>query len=142
VIYERETERRAMTDQHEIHATQKAKYEEKARCLKSFVKELTDVAAKNGTDSSLIEEDLMKAQGDIEFYECELERMAQILAKEATRAEFHVYKDAAGEWRWRLIAGNKQIVADSGEGYEHRRDCLHGIELVKGSKDAPVKDGK
>jgi uncharacterized protein YegP (UPF0339 family) len=133
-------ERRIMTNQHEIHATQKAKYEEKARCLKSFVKELTETAAKSGTDTALIEQDLMKARGDIEFYECEMKRMEQMLLKEAGHAEFHLYKDAAGEWRWRLLAGNKRIVADSGEGYKNRQDCVHGIELVKGSKDASVKD--
>lgn len=29
-----------------------------------------------------------------------------------------VYQDNAGEWRWRRKAGNGEIVADSGEGYE------------------------
>ena len=29
-------------------------------------------------------------------------------------------------------------VADSGEGYINKADCLAGIELVKGSKDAPI----
>jgi uncharacterized protein YegP (UPF0339 family) len=29
-----------------------------------------------------------------------------------------VYKDEAGEWRWRVIAGNGEIVASSGEGFK------------------------
>ncbi len=46
--------------------------------------------------------------------------------------KFQVYKDAAGEWRWRLIAANHvDIIADSGEGYVNKADCLHGIDLVK-----------
>lgn len=31
-----------------------------------------------------------------------------------------VYKDAAGEWRWRAKAGNHKIVSESGEGYKNR----------------------
>lgn len=29
-----------------------------------------------------------------------------------------VYKDAAGEWRWRAMANNHKEVAASGEGYK------------------------
>ena len=42
------------------------------------------------------------------------------------------------EWYWRLRASNGQIVAVGGEGYKNKADCLRGIELVKGSGDAPV----
>ena len=34
------------------------------------------------------------------------------------------YKDAAGEWRWRAKAGNNEVVADSGEGYQNRQDAV------------------
>jgi len=44
---------------------------------------------------------------------------------------FKVYKDKAEEWRWRFIASNGKIIADSGEGYHNRADCVHGIELIK-----------
>lgn len=44
-----------------------------------------------------------------------------------------------GQWRWRLRAANNKIIADSGEGYNNEADCLAGINLVKSSKDAPVK---
>ena len=54
---------------------------------------------------------------------------------------YWIYKDDAGEWRWRLKHNsNGEIIADSGEGYVSRADCEHGIDLVKGSGDAPVKD--
>lgn len=33
------------------------------------------------------------------------------------KLKFVIYKDAANEYRWRLIAKNGRIVADSGEGY-------------------------
>lgn len=38
------------------------------------------------------------------------------------------YKDASGEWRWRIWAGNKHdIVADSGQGYTRERDSLTAL---------------
>ena len=52
---------------------------------------------------------------------------------------YWVYKDRAGEWRWQLVSSNNRIIADSGEGYTYKSDCLAGIELVKGSSPAPVR---
>ncbi|MBV9928295.1 MAG: DUF1508 domain-containing protein [Acidobacteria bacterium] len=57
----------------------------------------------------------------------------------AARRTFQVYSDAAGGWRWRLVAGNNRLIADSGESYQHKQDCLHGIALVKASADAQVE---
>jgi uncharacterized protein YegP (UPF0339 family) len=51
-------------------------------------------------------------------------------------ATFEVYKDRAGEFRWRLRATNSQIIANSGEGYKEKRSCLSAIESVK--RDAPL----
>src|SRR5436190_2111180 len=48
-------------------------------------------------------------------------------------ATFEVYKDKGGEFRWRLRAGNQQIIASSGEGYKEKRDCIAGVESVKRS---------
>ena len=53
---------------------------------------------------------------------------------------YKMYVDKAGEWRWNLHAANHQIVATSGEGYKNKNDCLHGINLVKSSSDAPVNE--
>lgn len=44
--------------------------------------------------------------------------------------KFELYKDAKGEWRWRLKASNGKIVADSAESYVNKSDCEHGISLV------------
>jgi uncharacterized protein YegP (UPF0339 family) len=130
-----------MTDHRDILKGQRAKFEERARGLKSYVKELTEMAARNGTDEALIAEDLTKAKGDLEFYEGQVEHCAEALGDADAHRTFRVYKDAGGEWRWRLVAGNGRIIADSGEGYLHKQDCLHGIELVKDSKDVSVEDG-
>lgn len=44
--------------------------------------------------------------------------------------KFEVYKDKAGEFRFRLKAGNGQNVLAS-EGYSQKSSCMDGIESVK-----------
>jgi uncharacterized protein len=51
-------------------------------------------------------------------------------------AKFQIFKDAKGEYRWRLRADNGEQIADSDEGYKAKADCQHGIDLVK--KEAPA----
>lgn len=51
---------------------------------------------------------------------------------------YMVYKDSASQWRWRLVASNNRIIADSAESYWNKSDCLAGIDLVKGSSSAAV----
>lgn len=50
-------------------------------------------------------------------------------------AYFYVYKDHAGEWRWRFTATNGEKIAVSSEGYKNLSDCEHSIALIKA--DAP-----
>ncbi len=45
--------------------------------------------------------------------------------------EFEIFEDNAGEYRWRLLAGNDEILADSGEGYESRSGAEEAAERVK-----------
>jgi uncharacterized protein YegP (UPF0339 family) len=52
----------------------------------------------------------------------------------AMAGTFEVYKDARGEFRWRLKASNGQVIA-IGEGYSSKSACLNGIESVK--RNAP-----
>ncbi len=54
--------------------------------------------------------------------------------------KFQIFKDAKGEFRWRLRAGNNEIIATSGEGYKAKADCQHGIELVKRDASAAPVD--
>lgn len=44
--------------------------------------------------------------------------------------QFVLYKDNKGEWRWRLLAANQKVIADSAEGYKQKSDCIHGARLV------------
>ncbi len=52
-------------------------------------------------------------------------------------AKFEVYKDAKGEYRFTLKAGNGEPIATS-EGYSNKQACLNGIDSVK--KNAPVAE--
>ena len=56
--------------------------------------------------------------------------------------EYYRDKGAKREWRWRFLAGlnDREPIAVSSEGYVNKADCLHGIELVKGSADALVEE--
>lgn len=53
---------------------------------------------------------------------------------------YQVYRDVNQQWRWRLVAGNNRTIANSGEGFHNKQDCLASIALVKSSAQAPVKD--
>ena len=44
--------------------------------------------------------------------------------------KFEVYKDKAGEFRFRLKASNGQTILSS-EGYKSKSACMNGIESVK-----------
>lgn len=45
-------------------------------------------------------------------------------------AKFEMYKDKAGEFRFRLKAANGEIIASS-EGYSSKQACQNGINSVK-----------
>lgn len=51
--------------------------------------------------------------------------------------KFELYKDKAGEFRFRLKAGNGEIILAS-EGYKRRASAENGIESVR--KNAPNDD--
>ena len=54
---------------------------------------------------------------------------------------FEIFKDKDGEYRWRLKAANKAIIATGGQGYKAKADCKHGIDiLMKGAAKAKVED--
>jgi uncharacterized protein YegP (UPF0339 family) len=51
-------------------------------------------------------------------------------------ATFELYKDNAGEFRWRFVSTNGRIIATSSEGYKAKADCQNGIDLVKRESEA------
>ena len=54
--------------------------------------------------------------------------------------KFEVYKDKAGEFRFRLKASNGQNIV-VGEGYKAKAGCLNGIESIrKNAPDSEIKE--
>jgi uncharacterized protein YegP (UPF0339 family) len=54
--------------------------------------------------------------------------------------KFELYKDKAGKFRFRLKAGNGQVIA-TGEAYESKAAAMNGIESVrKNAGDAALDD--
>jgi len=129
-----------MKADHEMLEAHLKDYEGQLRSLTSYVKELKGKAAEHGTEKEHFEGDLTEAEHNIKYYEGEIARIKELMGKESEGAAYWVYQDVSGEWRWQLRAANQRIIADSGEGYQNRQDCLHGIALVKDSKDAPIKE--
>ncbi|MBR6312954.1 MAG: YegP family protein [Oscillospiraceae bacterium] len=55
-----------------------------------------------------------------------------------TNPKFEVYKDKAGEFRFRLKARNGEIIA-VGEGYKAKASCLNGIDSIRrNAPESPV----
>ena len=50
------------------------------------------------------------------------------MSKYAPHAQ--IYRDARREWRWRLVARNGNIVADSAEGYVSKRNAAMAIRSL------------
>ena len=54
--------------------------------------------------------------------------------------KFELYQDKQGAYRFRLKAGNGQVIA-TGESYTTKKACLNGIESVrKNASDAGLHD--
>jgi uncharacterized protein YegP (UPF0339 family) len=51
---------------------------------------------------------------------------------------YYIYKDVQGYWRWYLKASNGFKIANGGEGYHNKQDCLSAIGLVKATAGAKI----
>lgn len=49
--------------------------------------------------------------------------------------QFEIYKDSAGEWRWRLLALNGKIIGDSAEGYNKRSHAFQMVATIMAGAD-------
>lgn len=55
-------------------------------------------------------------------------------------SRFEVYRDRAGEWRWRLVHWNGNIIADSGEGYASRYNAVRAVRgVMRAVPDARIE---
>jgi uncharacterized protein YegP (UPF0339 family) len=56
------------------------------------------------------------------------------------RIKLEVYRDRGKRWRWRLRAVTGDIVADSGQGYANKGDCIDMVERIVNNPDVYEKD--
>jgi uncharacterized protein YegP (UPF0339 family) len=55
-------------------------------------------------------------------------------------AKFEIYEDAKGEFRFRLKAGNGEVVA-TGESYKTKAGVINGVDAVKrAAAEAEIDD--
>jgi amphi-Trp domain-containing protein len=47
------------------------------------------------------------------------------------KATFELYEDQAGDWRWRLVHDNGNIISDGGQGYASKQKAKQGLRSVK-----------
>ncbi len=69
---------------------------------------------------------------------CVLTTRTGLRTRKSFKMRYKIYRDATHQWRWRLVAANYRIIANSGEGYWNEADCIHAINLVAGSDGSPI----
>ena len=52
--------------------------------------------------------------------------------------KFVIYQDLRGEWRWRLVADNGRVVADSAEGYVDKFGVNRALRSVMDAVQSPM----
>jgi uncharacterized protein YegP (UPF0339 family) len=68
---------------------------------------------------------------------------AELLIKSDDKSKFEVYEDEKKEFRWRLKAGNNQVVATSSEGYKDKAVAEKALKTVReGVAKATVEEAK
>ncbi len=81
----------------------------------------------------------MSLEFELEWGENESSTAASMVAGDDTAVHslgrFEIFRDRAGEWRWRLVHRNGNIIATSGEGYTSKQNALKGMRSVM--KNAP-----
>jgi uncharacterized protein len=51
-----------------------------------------------------------------------------------------VYEDEAGEFRWKLVAENGEIISDSAEGYRHKGYAITMAKKINPGAELVVDD--
>jgi uncharacterized protein YegP (UPF0339 family) len=64
---------------------------------------------------------------------------AELAAQVKDGLKFEVYKDTAGEFRWRLVATDGKVLATAGQGYQAKASAVSGVKLIQGEADGKLK---
>jgi uncharacterized protein len=57
-------------------------------------------------------------------------------------AKLEFYRDIVGEYRWRIIAANGNILCVSSEGYKTKQGCEKGLKAVIAFFDYNLKNNR
>jgi len=94
-------------------------------------------AAENRAATAEAERDAAIAEAEERGREAAEQRAERdLLAAELTRisdsqSQFEMYEDTSGKFRWRLRHRNRNIIADSAQGYSSRQKAQQGLSAVK-----------
>lgn len=55
-------------------------------------------------------------------------------------SRWELFKDEVGEWRFRFVASNNEIISQS-EGYKNRSDAEHAIDVIESAVRGTVGNG-
>jgi hypothetical protein len=55
-------------------------------------------------------------------------------------AEWEIFKDKEGKFRWRLKAANGELIAMAHEGYEEKESVIKCINSIRANANATIND--
>ena len=53
---------------------------------------------------------------------------------------YYLYKDTANLWRWKYVSSNGNTIAVASESYWNKQDAINGINLMKASYNASIRE--
>jgi len=51
-----------------------------------------------------------------------------------------VYRDKSGDWRWKLVAENGEVIADSGEGYRNKNYAIKQAKKINTTAELVIEE--
>jgi uncharacterized protein YegP (UPF0339 family) len=55
-------------------------------------------------------------------------------------ARFIVHSDKHGEFRWKFVGSNNQVIGKSGDGFKKQEDCIASLNLLQADVGAAALD--
>ncbi len=101
---------------------------ELAERIATLQNSLSDTEIRNAE----LEDEVTQLQDDVANTEADEADLAAVISEHQTsQAQFELYEDQDGEWRWRLRHRNGNIIADGNQGYARKHDAQQGIRAVR-----------
>jgi uncharacterized protein YegP (UPF0339 family) len=113
--------------------------EREAAAMEDEIEELQAERDRHRERIDDLETALDEREGTIESLEATVDQReetiesleADVAEFERSLAQFELFEDKAGEYRWRLRHRNTNVIADSGEGYASKQKAQQGLASVR-----------